>query len=154
MMWRNPYGRNRSGRRNMIWPSLRMRNEMRGLHWNFGLGGTSGPVQSHFPAMNTWEGDEGMIITAEIPGVLPENIDVAVKDDILTLSGNRDSEELPEGMQYNRRERGRGEFSRSIRLQFQVDTENVQATFKNGILEIELPRLPEEKPRKIEIKPA
>jgi HSP20 family protein len=154
MMWKNSYGRSRTSRRQMMWPGLLMRKDMRGLHWDLELGGTSGPVQTNFPTMNIWEGDEGMIVTAEIPGVVPDNIDIAVQGNILTLSGSRESEELSEGMHYNRRERGNGEFSRSVKLQFQADTENVQATFRNGILQIELPRLPEEKPRKIEIKSA
>lgn len=151
MMWRNRYGK-----RNMMWPVHGMRRNQRGLRWdmNFLLGGTSGPVQSDFPAMNVWDGDEGVVVTAEIPGILPENIEITVKGDRLTVSGDRDIEELPEGARYNRRERGHGEFSRTLKLQYQVDTENVVASFQNGILQIELPRLSQEKPRKIEIKSA
>jgi HSP20 family protein len=154
MMWRNRYGG-----RNMMWPAHGMRNDRRGLRgarWDmdFLLGGTSGPVQSNFPAMNVWQGDEGVVVTAEIPGVLPENIEITVSGDILTVSGNRDDEQLPENARYNRRERGHGEFSRKLKLQYHVDSESVVATFTNGILQIELPRLPEEKPRKIEVKSA
>lgn len=139
-----------------MWPSSGTRNDMRRLRWDmdFQLGGTSGPVQSNFPAMNVWVGDDGVIVTAEIPGILPENLDITVKGDRLTVSGDRNLDELPEGARYNRRERGQGQFSRTLQLQFQVDAENVGATFKNGILQIELPRLLEEKPKKIEIRSA
>ncbi len=139
-----------------MWPNIGPRNDMRRMRWDmdFLLGGTSGPVQSNFPAMNMWAGDEGVIVTAEIPGVLPENLDITVKDDRLTVSGDRNHDELLEGVHYNRRERGHGEFSRTLQLQHQVDAENVKATFRNGILQIELPRLPEEKPKKIEVKSA
>ena len=153
MMWTN-YGRNRFGRRNPAWPHFRMRNDLRGLNWDFALGGTAAPVRTTFPAMNVWEGDNGVIVTAEIPGVLPEDIEITVKDNELTVSGNRNDEELPESTRYNRRERRYGEFSRTLKLRFQVDAENIEASFKNGILQIELPRIPEEKPRKIEIKSA
>ena len=151
MLWRNRYGN-----RHMMWPNTGTRNDMRRLRWDmdFLLGGTSGPVQSNFPAMNVWAGDDGVIVTAEIPGILPENLDITVKGDRLTVSGDRNLDELPEGARYNRRERGYGEFSRTLQLQYQADADNVEATFRNGILQIELPRLPEEKPKKIEIKSA
>ncbi len=139
-----------------MWPIRGSRNGVRRARWDmdFLLGGTSGPVQSNFPEMNVWTGDEGVIVTAEIPGVLLENLDISVKGDRLTVSGEWNVDELPKGARYNRRERGHGEFSRSLKLQFQVDAENVGATFRNGILQIELPRIPEEKPKKIEIKSA
>ena len=150
-MWQN-YSRNRYGRRNLMRPNIRMRNDRRGFNWDFVLGGTSGPVQASFPAMNVWEGDDGVIVSAEIAGVLPEEIEITMKDNKLTVSGDRSSEDLGEDTQYKRRERGNGEFSRTLKLRFQVDADNVQASFKNGILNIELPRLPEEKPKKIEVK--
>ena len=137
-------------------PTTGSRNDMRRMRWDmdFLLGGTSGPVQADFPAMNVWSGDDGVIVTAEIPGVLPENLDITVKGDRLTVSGDHNLDELPEGAQFNRRERGHGEFSRTLQLKYQADAENVAATFRHGILQIELPRLPEEKPKKIEIKSA
>ena len=152
-MWQN-YSRNRYGSRNLMRPNIRMRNDRRGFNWDFVLGGTSGPVQASFPAMNVWEGEDGVIVTAEIPGVVPEEIEITVKDNKLTVCGDRNSEDLPEDTKFNRRERGNGEFSRTLKLRFQVDADNVMASFKNGILHIELPRLPEEKPKKIEIKSA
>jgi HSP20 family protein len=151
MIWRNRYGK-----RMMMRPINGSRNDMRRMRWDmdFLLGGTSGPVQADFPVMNVWSGDEGVIVTAEIPGVIPEDLNITIKGDRLTVSGERNVDELPEGSRFNRRERGHGEFSRSLQLQYQVDSEDVAATFRNGILQIELPRLPEEKPTKIEIKSA
>ena len=151
MMWRN-YRPNRYGRRNLRWPNMIMRNDLRGLNWDFVLGGTSGPVESTFPPMNVYEGEEGAIVTAEIPGVSLEDITITVKDNLLTLSGERDSLELPDGAQFKRRERGSGEFERTIKFEFTIDADQVNATFTDGILQIELPHLPEEKPKKIEIK--
>lgn len=117
----------------------------------FLLGGTRGPVQSRFPAINGWVNDEGLIVTAEIPGVEPDEIDISIVDESLTLNGTRDDKELPEGSEYIRRERSSGKFSRTIELPFRVDVDAVKAQFQNGVLRIELPRLPEEKPRKIKV---
>ena len=152
-MWQN-YSRNQYRGRNLMWPNIRMRNDRRGFNWDFVLGGTSGPVRSSFPAMNVWEGEDSVVVTAEMPGVLAEEIEITVKDNKLTLSGDRNNEELPEGTRYNRRERGNGEFTRSLKLRFRVDSENIRASFENGILKIALPRFPEEQPKKIDIKSA
>jgi len=104
---------------------------------------------SGYPAMNAWENQDGLIVTAELPGINTDDIDISVVGDTLTLSGNRQSDDLLEGARYHRRERGYGSFSRSIQLPFQVNVENVEATFNNGILLINLPRAEEDKPKKI-----
>jgi len=107
---------------------------------------------SGYPAMNAWENQEGMIVTAELPGINTDGIDISVVGDTLTLSGNRESDDLKEGARYHRRERGFGSFSRSIQLPFHVKVEDVEATFNNGILQINLPRAEEDKPKKIAVK--
>ena len=153
MLWINRRGRNRFGNRNLWWPNMRMRGRWPGFRWDMDhlLGGTAGPLQADFPAINVWAGDEGLVVTAEIPGLLPEDIEINVNGNRLTISGERAIDEVPEGARYNRRERSYGKFSRTLKLQYEVDADNVVATFENGILKVELPRLPEEKPRKIEI---
>ncbi len=134
--------------RRMMWRGMpNMQDEM-----DFLLGGTRGPNRNRFPAINSWRNDDGIIITAEVPGVAPENIDISIEGETLTLSGSRNDDELPEGVEYHRRERGRGEFTRRFELPFSVDVDSVEATFSNGLLRLILPRVPEEKPRKIEIK--
>lgn len=149
MMWRNIYRRPAYPRR-IMWRNMRdLMNEM-----DFMLGGTRGPVYVKYPPVNAWNNDEGMIVTAEIPGVDPEELNISVVEETLTLSGARKSEDLPENAQYHRRERGSGQFNRTIQLPYKVDVDNVSANFDNGVLRIELPRLPEEKPRKITVKMA
>lgn len=147
MKWRNVYWRP-SAPRNVFWQDFRDLNRNMGFH----LGGTRGPVQSRFPALNGYVSDEGLIVTAEVPGVNPEAIEISVVDEKLTISGSRGEEELPEGAKYHRRERGDGDFNRTIELPFKVDIEGIEANFENGILRVFLPRLPEEKPRKIQVK--
>lgn len=107
-----------------------------------------------FPALNVWTNEDGLNITAEVPGVHPEDIDISVVGDTLTLSGERRPDELKEGARYHRQERGYGNFTRSLQLPYMVDIRKVNATFRNGILNIELPRAEQDKPRKISVKSA
>jgi HSP20 family protein len=109
-------------------------------------------IAPSFPAMNMWTSEESQVITAEIPGVEPEDIDISVTGEILTLRGSRKQEEIGEDIRYHRRERGYGRFQRSVQLPFPVEAEKVEATFKNGVLTIILPRAEEDKPRKITVK--
>jgi len=105
-----------------------------------------------YPAMNVWASEEGLKITAEVPGVSPKDIDISVVGNTLTLSGARESDELKNGTHYHRQERGYGNFTRSIQLPFSVNVSKVEATFKDGVLSITLPRAEEDKPKKITIK--
>lgn len=107
-----------------------------------------------FPALNVWTNEDGLNITAEVPGVHPEDIDISVVGDTLTLSGERRPDELKEGARYHRQERGYGSFSRSLQLPYMVDVRKVNATFRDGVLNIELPRAEQDKPRKISVKSA
>jgi len=104
--------------------------------------------------MNVWSNDEGLFITAEVPGVSNEDIDISVIGDTLTLTGNRKPDEIDENTRYHRQERGYGNFSRSVQLPFPVNVSKVDATFHNGVLSIALPRAEEDKPRKIAVKSA
>lgn len=104
-----------------------------------------------FPAVNLWVSDEGVIVTSEVPGVKPENIDISVVNEMLTINGERNPEEVDPQARYHRRERGCGKFARSIQLPFAVDANNVEAAFRNGVLQISLPRKEEEKPKKIKV---
>jgi HSP20 family protein len=104
-----------------------------------------------YPAMNVWTNEDSAIVTAELPGVILENIDISVEDDTLTLRGERQPDE-EEGATYHRRERRQGGFLRTFRLPFRVDAKSVDATFKNGVLSIVLPRAEEDKPRKIAVR--
>jgi HSP20 family protein len=104
-----------------------------------------------YPAVNLWTADDEVVLTAELPGVDPEKIDIAVLDDTVTISGTRASEDVPEGAVIHHRERGYGEFSRSFRLPFRIDAGNVDARHAHGVLEVKLVKAPEDRPRKVPI---
>jgi HSP20 family protein len=107
---------------------------------------------SGYPAMNVWSNEESMIMSAEVPGLRPEDIDISVVGDTLTLSGERKPDEMNETVRYHRQERGYGKFTRSLQLPYAVDVSKVEATFANGVLKVTLPRAEEDKPRKITVK--
>jgi HSP20 family protein len=105
-----------------------------------------------FPAVNVWQGDAAAAVTAELPGVDAADIDISVKDDVLTLSGERRMPELPEGAVWHRRERGFGRFTRAVRLPFRVDPDKVEARFTDGVLRIAVGRPDTDLPKRIAIK--
>ena len=107
-----------------------------------------------FPAMNVWTNEEDMIITAELPGVSVEDIDISVIGETLTLTGERKPDLIEEEVRYHRQERGYGKFTRSLELPFRVDANEVEASFDKGVLHITLPRSEADKPKKIAVKVA
>jgi HSP20 family protein len=105
-----------------------------------------------YPAINIWTNEDGQVISAEMPGVHPDDIDIDVTGDALSISGERKPDEVAKDAYYHRRERSYGLFSRTVQLPFMVDTNKVEASFKNGVLLINLPRAEADKPKKIAIK--
>ncbi|MFO7679736.1 MAG: Hsp20/alpha crystallin family protein [Chloroflexota bacterium] len=104
-----------------------------------------------FPALNVWTNAEGVLVTAEVPGVAPEALDIAIVDKTLTLRGSRQPEGLGDAVKAHRQERGSGDFNRTLMLPYRIEADQIEATFKNGVLTITLPRAEEEKPKKIAV---
>jgi HSP20 family protein len=112
------------------------------------------PYGNEFPSLNAWVGENDIIVTAELPGIDPANIEISVTGDILKLNGIREHELLKAGENYHRQERSHGKFSRTLQLPFTVNSDKVQAKYEKGILNITLPRAEIEKPKQIKIKGA
>ncbi len=107
---------------------------------------------SGFPALNAWEDAENFYVEAELPGLALEDLEISLSDaDALTIKGQRKEPTLETGS-WHRRERAFGAFERTLTLPGAVDAENVEASLKLGVLTIKLPKAPELKPRKIEVK--
>lgn len=104
-----------------------------------------------YPALNLWVSEHSAVVTAELPGIAPNDLDITVRDELLTIQGKREVPTGTEKAAWHRRERGYGSFARTIELPFKVDPDNVQARFQHGVLEIEMHRPEAEKPRKISI---
>lgn len=109
------------------------------------------PEPEDFPVVNVWSNKDELLVTAEIPGVDPKDISISVNQDILTIEGDRKSEELQERVVCHRSERGAGRFVRALRLPFDVESDKVKARHKLGVLTITMPRAEASKPKKIAI---
>ncbi len=107
--------------------------------------------RAEFPAVNLWVGADGAVVTAEVPGVSPEQLSVTVHQDTVSLRGKREPEAVDSETIVHRQERPYGTFARSIGLPFRVDAERVSARFSRGILTLELPRPEADKPRQVKI---
>jgi len=105
-----------------------------------------------FPAVNVWSNADKAVVTAEIPAMDKDHLDITVTGDVLTIRGSREPEDFADEERYVQQERGHGSFVRTISLPFGVDAEPVSATYNRGVLRIELPRPESEKPVRVEIK--
>ena len=105
-----------------------------------------------FPPVNLHQVADGYVLTAELPGVGGENIDIQIEGSTVTLSGQRKpGGTAGDGISVHRRERQFGTFRRAFELPSDVDVDRAKATHKNGVLTIALPKLAVAKPRQIEI---
>ena len=92
------------------------------------------------PEFEIKESKDGLNVTAELPGVSEKDISVTLENRILTISGEKKSEETKEGETYYIAERSYGAFSRSIRVPYEADEKKASATFSNGVLKLTIPR--------------
>jgi len=104
-----------------------------------------------FPAINMQEGKENVTIQAYLPGVDPKKIELSLEDNALTIKGNRDVESKDEKTNYHRRERFSGSFSRIVGLPEGMDSEKVEANYRDGILNISIAKAEEKKPKQISV---
>ena len=103
-----------------------------------------------FPPVNIWESDSAIHVEMELPGFQLDDIDITVENGKLNVHGERALPDVGDG-QWRRRERGYGKFARALSLPQIADTEQVNATFSDGILQMEIAKRDEAKPRRIEV---
>lgn len=106
------------------------------------------------PAVDVSETGKEIVIKAEIPGMEAKDIDISLNGRVLTLKGERKTEKEEKEENYHRIERRHGSFSRSFELPADVDANKVYATYKDGVLKLNLPKTKEQTVKKIEIKTA
>ncbi len=102
-------------------------------------------IEEITPSVDVFEEKDEVVVKAELPGITKENIDVKVSDDVITISGEKKKEEKVEKKNYYRMERSYGSFTRSLSLPAEVQTEKASAKFKEGVLEIRIPKTEEAK---------
>ena len=113
--------------------------------------GNGGHARRWVPAMDLVEDNDDLVLRADLPGLSEDDVDIEVKDGVLTVSGERKTEEKKEEEGYYRVERAFGSFSRSLTLPDGIDPEQVKAEFDNGVLEVRIPKPEERKPHRVRI---
>lgn len=139
---------------NPVRDMLRMRNEVDRLFDDFvgqSMGGRYEDTTWGL-ALDIAELDNSFVVKASIPGVLPEDLDITVNDNTLTIRGEVKSDETIEEGRYHVRERRYGAFSRSLMLPRTVSRESIEANYENGVLTLTLPKAEEVQPKRISIK--
>jgi HSP20 family protein len=106
-----------------------------------------------YPAVNVFTDREGYVLRMEVPGVAPEGLEIETQSGTLRVSGKRDTK-TPDDGSFHRRERGGGEFSRSLQLPADLDVSRAEASCKHGMLTIRIPKNEDAKPRQISVKAA
>ncbi len=145
LRWRDPFESN-------LFKELgRLQEEMNSLFNRFvgrrSLLSTAGV----FPPVNVSHDHDNIYVTAEIPGVPAESLDITVEDDTLVIRGERRPEPEAEKVSYHRREREMGAFSRSITLPARVAADKTTASVKDGVLKLVLPKAEDVKPKRVDI---
>lgn len=109
------------------------------------------PEQRWRPRVDILEDEHEYRIHADLPGVNKDSIDITIEEGVLTLSGERPAVERKEGETIYRAERLHGQFKRRFNVRDSIKSNDIHASFDNGVLTIRLPKADEAKPRKIEI---
>ena len=107
--------------------------------------------KSNWAETNVYENNNGYVVVSKLPGLSKDDVNITLKDNSLQISGERKKEEM-KGESVHLIERFSGKFERNFILNDKIDAGNIEAEMKNGLLMIKLPKSPETKPKKIEIK--
>lgn len=110
-----------------------------------------GVLVQWYPAVDVKEDEKAFYVTADLPGIKKEDVDISIEGNRLCISGERSFESEEKKENYHFIERGYGKFSRSFTIPSAVDVDNIKATYKDGVLTVELPKKEEVKPRKVAI---
>ena len=129
-----------------------LRREMEGLfNQAYGEEGAGGWLAGFVPEIDVAETDNAYEIKAELPGMKPEDIEVELHGDVLTIAGERKEEEETKNKKLHRTERRYGAFRRTITLPEAGDAAKVTAEYEDGILAVAVPKTPENRPKKVKV---
>lgn len=151
MIYRTTFGLPSWNLRNAFEELNRMRREMDRIFEGFPTRSLSAYSSAVFPATNITEDNDNYFIRAELPGIASSELNIEASGRKLSITGERKIPTPEEGAKYHRRERESGRFARVISLPGEIDSAKVEASMKNGILTIRLPKAVAAKPRQISI---
>jgi HSP20 family protein len=113
--------------------------------------GEEASLSAWAPAVDIYETEHELVVKADLPDIKPQELDIRVENNILTIRGERKFEKKVEEGNYLRVERSYGSFSRSFALANTVNTEAIKAEYKNGVLTLSVPKREEAKPKQIKV---
>jgi HSP20 family protein len=116
--------------------------------------GSVGHSTGLYPPVNVFDAGDVYVVKAEVPGVAPEKLEIDVEEETLTLRGERAFSDPAKNAAFHRRERGSGKFRRVVRLPSRVAADEARAEYRDGVLNVRIPKAKEARPRRIEIKAA
>ncbi len=129
------------------------RGWMRPFRWEWpSLGEMAKPFEGKMPKVDVIERDDEVVVKAELPGVEKKDLDVSVTENSVTIKGTTSHEEKEEKGDFYRCEISRGAYARTVGLPSYVDADKAKASFKDGILELTLPKVEKSKRRSVEVK--
>lgn len=135
---------------NDVWGNT-LRREMAELFDRFGTYSPAASAHGAFPAVNLYETAEEYVLTAEVPGLSPQELEISLDGSTVTLRGERKIAS-EEGASVHRCERPAGAFRRAIDLPVPIDADKAEAVQRLGVLTLRLPKAPEHRPRQISVK--
>jgi HSP20 family protein len=121
------------------------------LHEGFESNSEQASLTTWAPAVDIFENEHELVVKADLPEVKPEDLDIRVENNVLTIRGERKFEKRENENNYLRVERVYGAFSRSFALANTVNAEAIKADYKNGVLELHIPKREEAKPKQIKV---
>jgi HSP20 family protein len=114
----------------------------------------SRPYSATYPALNTWEDADAAYVEAELPGLTIDDVEITVAGNELSIAGQRrigDNQQEHEGANWHRRERGQGQFTRTIGLPWDIDADKVEARLTDGVLTVKLPKAEQARAKKVKV---
>jgi HSP20 family protein len=133
----------------------RMRQDMDRFWGSFferGISRRRGEMDDWLPSLDVAETKNEVVVKAEVPGMDPKDLDISLSDGILTIKGEKKREKEEKEEDYHLIERSYGSFVRSVQLPAKVRSDKIQASYKNGVLSITLPKAEEAKKKEVKIK--
>jgi HSP20 family protein len=110
------------------------------------------PLAPAEPSLDLYETGNEVVVKAALPGLKPEDVDITLRGDVLTIAGETNEETEQKDKNYIRRERRYGSFSRTVTLPEGLTADKAEAKFENGVLTLAIPKSEEVKPKKIQVK--
>jgi HSP20 family protein len=128
-----------------------LQGDMNRLFDRFFEGRAPNGARRWIPPMDLLETEDHLVLRGDLPGLTEDDVDIEIKDNVLTVSGERKTENEEKSEGYYRVERAFGSFSRSLTLPHGVDADRVEASFDKGVLEVLIPKPAEAKPTRVQI---